>query len=102
MVKNIFKKVKKGYYIAARDSIAISALNAAKDNNIDVPNDVELMAVIGTKYSELSRPRLSSFNINMRNLGNKGMEVLARLIENKNQVIVEKLSFEFVKRETTL
>ena len=97
-----FKKVKKGYYIAARDSIAISALNAAKDNNIDVPNDVELMAVIGTKYSELSRPRLSSFNINMRNLGNKGMEVLARLIENKNQVIVEKLSFEFVKRETTL
>lgn len=95
-------KIKKGYYIAARDSIAISALNAAKDNDLNVPEDIEIMAVIGTKYSELSRPRLSSFNINMRNLGIKGMEVLAKLIDDKNQVIIEKLKFEFVKRETTL
>lgn len=96
------KNVKKAYYIAARDSIAISALNAAKDQNLKVPEDIEFMAVIGTKYSELSRPKLSSFNINMRDFGKKGMDVLAKMIANKNQVLTEKMTFEFVKRESTL
>ena len=101
IMKRHFANQKKGFYIAARDSIAIAALNAAMDLKKDVPNDIEIMAMIGTKYSELTRPKLSSFDIDMRGLGFKGMEVLATLIENPNQIIQEKLPFTFVSRGTT-
>lgn len=96
-----FKKHPSGYYIAYRDSIAIAALNAAMDLKMDVPEDVEIMAVIGTKYSELTRPKLSSFDMNMRQLGFRGMEVLASLIDDNSQIISEKLQFKFQKRGTT-
>lgn len=89
--------------IANRDSIALAALNAALDLNLNVPEDYEFMAMLGTKYSELSRPKLSSFNIDMKGLGRSGMKVLAELIENDNEgLITQKLSFKYVKRGSTL
>ena len=60
------------------------------------------MAMIGTKYSELSRPKLSSFSIDMKTLGKQGMNVLAKLINDNKQIITEKLAFEYVKRGSTL
>ena len=71
------------------------------DMQLKVPDQVEFMAVIGTKYSELTRPKLSSFNINMRELGFKGMETLAKLILHPELIIHEKLPFGFVSRGTT-
>lgn len=89
--------------IANRDSIALAALNAALDADLNVPQDYEFMAMLGTKYSELSRPKLSSFNIDMKGLGRNGMKVLAELIENDNEgLITQKLSFKYVKRGSTL
>ena len=89
--------------IANRDSIALAALNAALDLNLKVPEDYEFMAMLGTKYSELSRPKLSSFNIDMKGLGRAGMKVLAELIENDNScLITQKMSFNYVKRGSSL
>ena len=88
--------------MAVRDSIALAALNAALDANKKVPEDFEFMAMLGTKYSELSRPKLSSFNIDMKGLGRKGMEVLAKIIEGQSKLIVDKLDFEYIKRGSTL
>jgi len=90
------------FIMATRDSIALAALNAALDQNLNVPEDYEFMAMLGTKYSELSRPKLSSFSIDMRELGKEGMQVLAALIENKNALISKKLMFNYVKRGSTL
>ena len=104
-----FKKHPSGYYIAYRDSIAIAALNAAMDLKMDVPEDVEIMAVIGTKYSELTRPKLSSFDMNMRQLGFRGMEVLASLIDDNFFCIstcllisLNHFSFSFASLQITL
>ena len=94
-------KHKQGFYIALRDSIAIAALNAAMDLKKDVPNDVEIMAMIGTKYSELTRPKLSSFDIDMRGLGYESMEVLTKLIQSDKKIISKKLPFAFIQRGTT-
>ncbi len=101
ILKEHFKNHPNGFYISLRDSIAIAALNAAMDMQLKVPDQVEFMAVIGTKYSELTRPKLSSFNINMRELGFKGMETLAKLILHPELIIHEKLPFGFVSRGTT-
>ena len=89
-------------FISVRDSIALAALNAALDLNLSIPNDYEFMAMIGTKYSELSRPKLSSFDIDMKQLGKQGMKVLAKLIDDNGEIISKKLDFEYVKRGSTL
>lgn len=89
-------------FVAQRDSIALAALNAALDAGKKVPEDIEVMAMMGTKYSELSRPKLSSFSIDMRGLGKSGMKVLAELIDNNDELISKKLPFKYVKRGSTL
>lgn len=107
--KETYKKLKSmildlphSFIMSTRDSIVLAALNAALDLNLKVPEDYEFMAMLGTKYSELSRPKLSSFSIDMRELGKVGMYVLSELIENKNALISKKLMFNYVKRGSTL
>jgi LacI family transcriptional regulator len=89
-------------FLSTRDSIALAALNAVLDLSLNVPNDYEFVALIGTKYSELSRPKLSSFNVNMQELGKMGMELLAEQIEDDSKVITKKLSIDFIKRGSSL
>ncbi|MCI5744675.1 MAG: LacI family transcriptional regulator [Erysipelotrichaceae bacterium] len=102
VVKELLKTLPPCFIMATRDSIALAALNAALDLDLKVPEDYEFMAMIGTKYSELSRPQLSSFNIDMRGLGKTGMKALAEIIENKDEIINKKLLFKYVKRGSTL
>ena len=89
-------------FIACRDSLALAALNAALDLNLNVPQDYEFMAMIGTKYSELSRPKLSSFDIDMKGLGQEGMKALAQIIEDNNLKVNVKLPFVYVNRGSTI
>lgn len=101
-VKEILPTLPNSLIMATRDSIALAALNAALDLELKVPNDYEFMAMLGTKYSELSRPKLSSFDIDMRGLGKKGMDILATLINSDQpKIISEKLLFDYVKRGST-
>ena len=102
LIKEKLPTMKNSLFIATRDSIALAALNAALDLNYKVPEDFEFMAMIGTKYSELTRPKLSSFNIDMRGLGKEGMRVLSELILDNGKIIQKKLPFVFVKRGSTL
>lgn len=101
-MKDKLPSMKNSLIIAVRDSIALAALNAALDLNLKVPEDFEFMAMIGTKYSELTRPKLSSFQIDMKGLGIKGMKVLAKVIENNKLIINKKVSFMFEKRGSTI
>lgn len=102
IVSKKIKEISSGFFIATRDGIEIAALNAALDMEKKVPEDFEFMAMIGTKYSELTRPKLSSFSIDMKGLGKEGMKVLSEVIENNEEIISKKLPFKYVKRGSTL
>lgn len=79
---DFFKKTKKGCFIAPRDSISCAVSNAALDNNLRIPDDIQIMSVIGTKYSTIMRPKLSSINIDMYEVGSIAMRMLTKLLEN--------------------
>ena len=102
LLKDKIPTMKSCLFIATRDSIALAALNAALDLNYKVPEEFEFMAVIGTKYSEMTRPKLSSFNIDMKGLGKEGMKTLAKAIEDNKTIVNIKLPFTFVKRGSTM
>ena len=79
-----FETHKKGYFVAYRDSIAAAILDAAIDSGLKIPEDVEILSLIGTKYAKITRPTLSSMNIDMQDIGRRAMYMLIDL--NKGEL----------------
>ena len=86
-----------------RDSQAMAVINAARDNGIDIPNDMEVVCVIDTKYNSMVRPQISSFSIPSYDLGAVAMRVMTKLLQNDENVedVIE-LSYLFTPRQTTV
>lgn len=90
------------FLIANRDSQAISAINAANENGISVPEDLEVVCLIDTKYNSMVRPRLSSFAIPSYDLGAVAMRVLTKMLNNDDVEDKEiELSYLYTPREST-
>ena len=68
--------------IAYRDSQAFATINAASENNIKVPDEMEVICVIDTKYNSMVRPQVSSFSLPSYDLGAVAMRVLTKMLKN--------------------
>ena len=90
------------YLIAYRDSIAAAVENAATDSGLRVPEDVEVVSLVGTKYANIVRPTLTAMHSDMAEVGKRAMYMLTDLM---NQNLVDKQSkFEahFVEGQSTI
>ena len=96
-----FKTNKTGYFIAYRDSIAAAIENAATDVGLRVPQDVEVLSLVGTKYAHIVRPTLSSMQIDMQEVGKRSMYMLIDLINESLENKSYKFEAQFVKRNST-
>ena len=96
-----FKEHKNGYFVAYRDSIAAAIVNAATDSGLNVPNDVEVVSLIGTKYANITRPTLSSMHINMSDVGARAMYMLIELMNHELQQKTYKFESQYTKRDST-
>jgi len=96
-----FKTNHKEYVIAYRDSIAAAVLNAATDSGLRVPEDIEVLSIIGTKYSNIIRPQISNMFIDNQEVGRRAMYMLIDLINN--QLFEKQYKFEsvYVKKDST-
>lgn len=97
----IFKQKRKMYVIAYRDSIAAAVLNAATDSGLSTPNDVEVLSIIGTKYSSIIRPQISAMHIDMQEVGRRAVYMLIDLIEDRLFERQYKFESIYVKRDST-
>lgn len=76
-------------------------MNAATDSGLNVPSEVEVVSIVGTKYASIVRPTLSSFHIDMSEVGKRAMYMLTDLM---NRDLIEKTSkfdAQFVKGSST-
>lgn len=98
-----FKVNKVDGVVAVRDSIAISFMNVAHDNNISVPKDIGVCGFQNTKYAILARPKLSCVDVPVYDLGAVGMRLLTKLMNSEEvEEKVVKLKHSIVLRNTTL
>lgn len=90
------------FLIANRDSQAISAINAANEKGIKVPDELEVACLIDTKYNSMVRPRISSFAIPSYDLGAVATRVLTKML-NKDEVEEKEveLSYLYTPRQST-
>ena len=88
--------------IVSRDSQALAVLNAARENNVNIPEDMELICLNDTKYNSMVRPQVSGFVVPSYDLGAVAMRVMTKML--KDEVVEEKqkvLGYLYRERETT-
>ena len=102
-LSNYFKNNKDDKLIICyRDSHALAALNAAKEQGIRVPEDLELVCIIDTKYNVMVRPTLSRFTIPAYDLGAVAMRLITKMLSDNGDYEKEvELSYLYSKRQTT-
>lgn len=84
-----------GYFICPRDSQACAVLNAAIEKGLKVPQQVEIISVVGTKYSYIVRPQISSLDIDMFEVGSIAMRLLTKILAE------EELSTKVYRKKST-
>lgn len=88
--------------IGNRDSQAMAMLNAARENKIQIPSEMEIVCVIDTKYNSVMRPTISSFSIPSYDLGAVSMRVMTKMLQNSEDLDHQiELSYLFTPRQTT-
>lgn len=76
-----FKENKPEVIIANRDSQAIAVINAALEAGYKIPEDIQVVCVIGTKYNKMLRPQLSSFAMPSYDLGAVAMRMMTKQLD---------------------
>lgn len=100
---NYFKENKNlDLMICYRDSHALAAINAARENGIKVPEELEVVCIIDTKYNTMVRPQISSFAIPSYDLGAVAMRVMTKILNNDDNFEKEiELSYLYTARQST-
>ena len=101
-LKEYFKTRRHDLVIAYRDSQALAIANAAAENDIKVPEELEIVCIIDSKYNSMVRPQLSSFTFPSYDLGAVSMRVMTKMLKQDNFDEREiELSYLFTPRQTT-
>lgn len=100
--KEHFKFNKSGYYIVFRDSIAAAIENAALDNGLKIPEDIEILSIVGTKYAKILRPKITSLFVDFKEVGKKSLTMLCELIDQELYNKHVSFNVELSKQDTTL
>ena len=88
--------------IVSRDSQALACLNAARENDIKVPEDMEIICLNESKYTSMVRPKISGFAVPSYDLGSVAMRVIQKMLNNEE--VEEKqlvLGYLYTDRDTT-
>lgn len=89
--------------ITYRDSQAMAVMNTAKEAGISIPDDMELVCILDSKYNTMARPQISGFKIPDYDLGAVAMRLLTKMLHDENEVSDKEieLSYIFMPRKST-
>ena len=88
--------------IAYRDSQAIAVLNACMENGISIPDDTELVCVRGSRYTDMVRPQISSFELPGYDSGSLAMRLMTKMLNGDDiQEREFQLSYVYKQKKST-
>lgn len=74
---------------AASDDMAVGAINCIFDHGMKVPDDISVIGFDGSNFTELVRPRLTSMQQPIREIGELSVELLIKQIKNQDKLFNE-------------
>lgn len=95
-INKILEKEKIDAIFCADDEIAMGAINALRDKNIKVPDDIDVMGFNNIYSSNVFYPKLTTIGQPMYDMGSVGMRMLIKIInkeelEKDNYVLQHKI-----------
>lgn len=103
-LKEYMKKgIQHDVVITYRDSQAMAVMNTAKEAGISIPDEMELVCILDSKYNAMARPQISGFKIPDYDLGAVAMRLLTKMLHDDNEVADKEieLSYIFTPRKST-
>lgn len=87
-------------YIVPNDKVASSLIRAANFSHLDIPNNLEIISVIGSMVARVVNPTISNINIDFNNLGVKILDMFNDIssLKQKDSII----DCYYVKRLSSL
>lgn len=95
-LKEYFKDHKHELVVTYRDSQAMAVLNCAKENNISIPDEMELVCILDSKYNAMARPQISGFKIPDYDLGAVAMRVMTKMLKEEEDVIDKEIELSYI------
>lgn len=98
-----FKTHKHDLVFCGYDKDGVAVINAASENNIKIPTDMEVIGMLNTSYSIMCKPTLSSMNVPVYDMGALAVRLLTKFLHEEEieskEIAVGHL---FIKRDSTL
>ena len=90
--------------IASSDDLALGVIKALNDNNLSIPNDIQVLGFDDIAFAKHFTPPLTTIKQDRKKLGQIAAKKLIMLIENNNSIKegIEKVPVELIERETTI
>lgn len=102
---DVLKDKKYDLILAFRDSQALASINAALENGYKVPDDIEVICMVDSKYNSMMRPMVSAFFVPAYDLGALSMRVITKMLRSDKELdSLEQeieLKYFFNKRNST-
>ena len=76
--------------------MAVSFINVARLLHIHIPEELQVIGFQNTRYAELARPKLTSVNTPIYEMGEKAMDLLTSLMECEEDEEVKDIK-QFIK-----
>lgn len=101
-LQEYFKNHKHQLVFTSYDKEAVAAVNAALDNNIAIPEEMEIIGFMDTSYSIMCRPSLSTIHVPVYDMGALAVRLLTKIL-NEEEIETHEVSLRylFMKRNST-
>ncbi|MGX8680085.1 MAG: substrate-binding domain-containing protein, partial [bacterium] len=97
-----FKTHRHEVVLTGYDKTAVAVVNAALDNGIRVPEDMEIIGLMDTSYAIMSRPALTSVHVPVYEMGAMAVRLLTKIL-NDEEITDPAVSviYRLIERQTT-
>lgn len=100
-MNSIISKCSVDAVFCGSDEIAIGAINSLRDNNIKVPDDVDVVGFGNSYYSSIYYPKLTTMSEPTYDMGSVAMRMLIKIIDKKElEHKYYVLPHELIKRDS--
>ena len=79
-----FKNHKHDMVFSGYDKEAVAVVNAAIDNNINIPDDMEVIGMMNTSYALICRPSLTSIHVPVYDMGALAVRLLTKILNEED------------------
>ena len=97
-----FKTNRHQLVIATNDKQAVAVINAAIENGIKIPEEMEVIGMFNTSYALMSKPRLTSIYIPIYNMGALAVRLLTKMLNGEEIESYDvAVKYQLMEREST-